>query len=112
MVSCGFCRAIHVYAYTNICVHQQLTIKCLWFNKPIILLIASYCHVYKFVAILFCFVFIIKKCIQSHRSYCTYLVCIIQPIILHLDFIHVNVLNFIAIDHCCCILFDLSEMTK
>ena len=37
---------------------------------------------------------------------------ILQPIILHLDFIHVNVLCFIAIDHCCCILFDLSEMTK
>ena len=38
--------------------------------------------------------------------------CILQLIILHLDFIYVNVLCFIDIDHWCCILFDLSEMMK
>ena len=62
----------------------------------------------------FCFVlFLLQKKVYSHVDLIAHILFyILQPIILHLDFIHVNVLCFIAIDHCCCILFDLSEMTK
>ena len=61
----------------------------------------------------FCFVFVFLLKIYSHVDLIAYILFyILQPIILHIDFTHVNVLCFIGIDHYCYIWFDLSEMTK
>ena len=58
-------------------------------------------HVYHFVAM-----FLLKNVIVYILFY------ILQIIILHLDPNYVHMLYSIDIEHCCCILFDLSEMTK